>query len=63
VDRTLEVLLAKVRDDLNARRNALTEGQCSTFDQYRELTGIIRGLILAEQHIIDLARTMEDADD
>jgi len=63
MDRTLEVLLAKVRDDLNARRNALTEGQCGTFDQYRELTGIIRGLVLAEQHIIDLARTMEEADD
>jgi len=63
MDRTLELLLSKVRDDLYARRNALTEGQCGTFDQYRELTGIIRGLILAEQHIIDLARTMEDADD
>lgn len=63
MDRTLEVLLAKVRDDLNARRNALTDGQCGTFDQYRELTGIIRGLVLAEQHIIDLARTMEEADE
>jgi hypothetical protein len=63
MDRTLEILLLKVRDDLTARRNALTEGQCGTFDQYRELTGIIRGLILAEQHIIDLARTMEEADD
>ena len=63
MDRTLEILLLKVRDDLTARRNALTDGQCSTFDQYRELTGIIRGLVLAEQHIIDLARTMEEADD
>jgi hypothetical protein len=63
MDRTLEILLLKVRDDLTARRNALTEGQCGTFDQYRELTGIIRGLILAEQHIIDLARTMGEADD
>lgn len=63
MDRTLEILLLKVRDDLTARRNALTEGQCGTFDQYRELAGIIRGLILAEQHIIDLARTMEEADD
>jgi hypothetical protein len=63
MDKVLRVLLDKVRDDLNARRNALTEGQCGTFDQYKELTGIIRGLILAEQHIIDLARTMEEADE
>lgn len=63
MDRTLDFLLAKVRDDLNARRNALTDGQCGTFEQYKELTGIIRGLILAEQHIIDLARTMEESDD
>jgi len=61
--KALDILIKKVREDIETRRAALTGGQCATFEQYKELTGIIRGLILAEQHIFDLARTMEDSDD
>lgn len=63
MDRMIDILLTKVRDDISARRDALTGGQCNTFDQYKELTGIIRGLVLAEQHIFDLARNMEENDE
>ena len=63
MDKALDILIKKVREDIAARRDALTGGQCATFEQYKELTGIIRGLVLAEQHIFDLARTMEDFDD
>jgi hypothetical protein len=63
VDRAFEVLLEKIREDLNARREVLLQGGVTSFEQYRELTGVIRGLALAEQHINDLARLMEDNDD
>ncbi len=63
MDRAFEVLLEKIREDLNARREVLLQGGVTSFEQYRELTGVIRGLALAEQHINDLARLMEDNDD
>lgn len=63
MDRAFEVLLEKIREDLAARKEVLLQGGVASFEQYRELTGVIRGLALAEQHINDLARLMEDNDD
>lgn len=63
MERAFEVLLEKVREDLNMRKTALVDGGVTSFEQYRELAGVIRGLALAEQHILDLARNMEDDDD
>ena len=63
MNRVLEVLLEKVRDDLAARRNAMADGQCASFEQYKELAGTIRGLVIAERHITDLARNMDEDND
>ena len=59
----LEVLRDKLRADMNNFTDDLANGQCSSFEQYKELCGVIRGLAYAERHLIDLAENIEKAND
>ena len=59
----LEVLRDKLRADMNNYTDDLANGQCSSFEQYKELCGVIRGLAYAERHLIDLAENIEKAND
>ena len=40
-----EVLRDKLRTDMNNFTDDLANGQCSSFEQYKELCGVIRGQI------------------
>ena len=59
----LQVLRDKFRADMNNYTDDLANGQCSSFEQYKELCGVIRGLAYAERHLIDLAENIEKAND
>jgi hypothetical protein len=59
----LEALRDKLRADMNNFTDDLANGQCSSFEQYKELCGVIRGLAYAERHLIDLAENIEKAND
>jgi hypothetical protein len=59
----LQVLRDKLRADMNNYTDDLANGQCSSFEQYKELCGVIRGLAYAERHLIDLAENIEKAND
>jgi hypothetical protein len=48
---------------MNNYTDDLANGQCSSFEQYKELCGVIRGLAYAERHLIDLAENIEKAND
>jgi hypothetical protein len=52
----------KLRTDMNNFTDDLANGQCTSFEQYKELCGVIRGLAFAERHLIDLAENLERAD-
>ena len=58
-----EVLRDKLRADMNNFTDDLANGQCTSFEQYKELCGVIRGLAYAERHLIDLAENIEKAND
>jgi hypothetical protein len=58
-----EALREKLRADMNNFTDDLANGQCSSFEQYKELCGVIRGLAYAERHLIDLAENIEKAND
>lgn len=58
-----EALRDKLRADMNNFTDDLANGQCSSFEQYKELCGVIRGLAYAERHLIDLAEKIEKAND
>lgn len=59
----LQVLRDKFRADMNNFTDDLANGQCSSFEQYKELCGVIRGLAYAERHLIDLAENIEKEND
>lgn len=59
----LQVLREKLRADMNNYTDDLANGQCSSFEQYKELCGVIRGLAFAERHLIDLAENIEKDND
>lgn len=54
-----EALRDKLRADMNNFTDDLANGQCTSFEQYKELCGVIRGLAYAERHLIDLAENIE----
>ena len=64
-DNFVDVLRKKIREDMNNYADDLASGQCGSFELYRELCGVIRGLALAERHLLDLADLVqkEDNDD
>jgi hypothetical protein len=58
-----EALRAKLRADMNNFTDDLANGQCTSFEQYKELCGVIRGLAFAERHLLDLADKMKEDND
>ncbi len=54
-----QTLRDKLRADMNNFTDDLANGQCTSFEQYKELCGVIRGLAYAERHLIDLAENIE----
>ena len=58
-----EALRKQIRDDMNNYADDLSGGSCRTFDEYRYLCGVIRGLAQAERYLLDLQKAAdEDAD-
>ena len=59
----MEAMRNKLRTDMNNYADDLANGQCTSFEQYKELCGVIRGLALSERHLLDLAEKMKEHDD
>ena len=59
----LEVLRDKFRADMNNYTDDLANGQCASYEHYKELCGVIRGLAYAERHLLDLADNMKEDND
>jgi len=59
----ITALRTKLRTDMNNFTDDLANGQCTSFEQYKELCGVIRGLAFAERHLLDLAEKMKEDDD
>ncbi len=58
-----DVLREKVRKDMNNYADDLANGVCKTFDEYQKLCGVIRGLALAEEHLMALLEKVDKSDD
>jgi hypothetical protein len=57
------VLRDKVRKDMNNYADDLANGVCKSFDEYQKLCGVIRGLALAEEHLLALLEKVEQSDE
>lgn len=57
------VLREQVRKDMNNYCDDLANGVCKSFDEYQKLCGVIRGLGLAEEHLLALLEKVEKSDE
>lgn len=56
-------LRKKIRDDMNNYADDLANGVCKSFDEYQKLCGVIRGLALAEEHLLALLQNLQESDE
>lgn len=63
MDNTLEVLLKYYRERRNNITDSMASGVAKDYAEYRAMCGEVRGLLSAEQYVIDLAKNMENSDE
>ena len=52
-----------LRQQIEDYTGDLANGQPATYDEYKRLCGLIQGLRLAEERLMDLAKKVETDDD
>ena len=57
-----DVLKQKIEEDKSSALHFLGSGGAKDFAQYREITGLIRGLEACINYVEDLSRNMEEYD-
>jgi len=57
------VLREKLRTDMNNYADDCAGGACRSFEEYQKLCGTIQGLALAERHLLDLAKKVEETNE
>ena len=57
-----DVLKKKIGDDMSSAQEFLGNGGAKDFAQYKEITGMLRGLTSCLNHVNDLSRNYLDDD-
>ena len=63
MDQTLEYLLNKIEDERMAISESLSDGSPRNYEEYKYAVGTLRGLLMAQSIINDLAKRMENSDE
>jgi len=63
INQFAEALRKEIRKDMNNYADDLANGVCKNFDEYQKLCGVIRGLALAEEHLLTLQKKVEESDE
>ena len=58
-----QYLASELQKLIDARAQSVAEGSCKSIEEYRNTTGIIRGLALAVDLIKDREQTLKDSDE
>jgi len=58
-----DVLRSKIEDDMSSATDFLGNGGAKDFSQYKEITGMLRGLTSCLNHVNDLSRNYLENDD
>jgi hypothetical protein len=59
----LEVLNGKLEEHVKQQVDVVSAGGAKSYEHYKELCGIIRGLQTAQMEIADLVRKIKDYED
>jgi len=57
-----DVLRKKIEEDISSATEFLGNGGAKDFSQYKEITGMLRGLTSCMNHVNDLSRNYLDDD-
>ena len=55
-----EFIRLELQKEINSKSEFIAAGNCKTFDEYKHVTGVIRGLALAIDLIKDREQKLED---
>lgn len=58
-----QVLREMIRKDMNNYTDDLATGACKSFEEYKQLCGVIQGLAYAEAHLLSLLEKARRSDD
>lgn len=58
-----QFLASELQKLIESRAQSVAEGSCKSIEEYRNTTGIIRGLALAVDLIKDREQTLKDSDE
>ena len=58
-----DVLNSKINERAAELKEFLSDGGCKSYDHYKEVCGVIRGLLTAQLEIGDLVRKKKEFDD
>lgn len=59
----VDVFLAEIRERRTQLSESLGAGSCKDYHEYREVCGVIRGLLTAESYLTDLLKKQEYIED
>jgi len=62
-ERVLDLINKKLEAQVESFKAILCDGGAKSYDHYKELSGTIRGLQLAQYELGDLVRKLKDNDD
>jgi hypothetical protein len=63
MDKNLDYLLDQNRDRMEMLKQALTSGNCQSYEEYKYTCGQLRGLEAACLTIVDLKQRMENSNE
>lgn len=63
IDKFAEVIVKKLRFDMNELADVLANNRSKTIEDYRYTCGVIQGLGRAEEYVKDLAKQQEESDE
>lgn len=62
-EKILKHLFTQFTEEIATNAAAIQQGAPKTFEEYKYLCGVIRGLSLAQSHVTDLMRRLEHFDE
>lgn len=55
-------VMRRIDEDITSKQQHLGRGQCASFDEYKNVCGQLRGLMLAREHIEATLKNIEEED-
>lgn len=59
----VSALHRKIKEEVNLKTDQIAGGSCRNYEDYQKLCGEIRGLLLAGEHLTDLAKKVSQDDE